>query len=112
MIKDEISDNNNQCENVESITEEKVREDYVECVSEDDLCDVGGGTTLSSSEVQERLKHVKFKGDPKIVPMVAYGMVEPDYPLTKVPIVEYGGPKAFENKELNDLIDNESTKEE
>ena len=73
MIKDEISDNNNQCENVESITEEKVRDDYVECVSEDGLCDVGGGQTL--------LKSVKFD--------------------LKNKIIFYGGPYLFRPEKIN-----------
>ena len=82
MIKDEILDNNERCE-------------QVECVSEDDLCEVGGGTN--------------FKDKLKTNLVVAYGAPNR---FPKLPIVKYGAPKTFENKELKDLADAQTTKEE
>ena len=82
MDKDKILDNNERCE-------------QVECFSEDGLCDVGGGTN--------------FKDKLKTNLVVAYGAPNR---FPKLPIVKYGAPKTFENKELKDLADNKSTKEE
>ncbi|MBP3320048.1 MAG: hypothetical protein J6K87_00155 [Clostridia bacterium] len=54
MIKDEISDNNEQCDGARCVSSENknvsdeckncVINGDIECVSEDYLCDVGGGT--------------------------------------------------------------------
>ena len=103
MIKDEISDNNNQCENVESITEEKVRDDYVECVSEDSLCDVGGGGSI----LEEINKKLAADLENRINPEA----VCPAKPLTRVSMVKYGAPNTFANKKSDDLAEAQKIKE-
>ena len=110
MDKDKILDNSKQCKNVECDSESKqnVHDDCVEHIPEEDLC-MGGGASLNQEDKSKIKPLVDYGAPNKMCPCVAYG--GPNI-LPKIPIVKYGGPKTFENKELKDLADNKSTKEE
>lgn len=101
MDKDEILDNNKQCENVECYSESKqnVHDDCVERIPEEDLC-IGGGIE-DEAKIAMIVAYGAINKFPSLHPCVDYGGAGM-FPKTHV--VKYGGPKIFENKKSQNLV--------